>query len=145
MCKRPRTDQPSDRVVLNVGGDHFTTSISMLSSNSTYFEALFSRWDKASEVFLDRDPDAFRVLLSCMRQRRVMLPKCDNDLFERSVLDAAFLVAARVAARVPGAAATRAVAATHLITQRIHGRRDARAAPHRGRASQGRGREHTQV
>ena len=57
-----------DHIVINVGGTRFTTSVSTLTGSSTYFEALFSRWDdddKEPEIFLDRDPDAFRVILSC--------------------------------------------------------------------------------
>ena len=92
MSKRARTESSGDRVVLDVGGTSFTTSVSTLSSSSTYFEALFSRWDEASNevVFLDRDPDAFRVLLSCMRQKKAMLPE-DKDLFKRVLMDAVFL------------------------------------------------------
>ena len=83
-----------DHIVINVGGTRFTTSVSTLTASSTYFEALFSRWDddhdKDSEIFLDRDPDAFRVILSCMRHRRAVLPE-DKDLFSRVLLDAQFL------------------------------------------------------
>ena len=93
MAKRPRTSETSrDRVILDVGGTRFATSVSTLTANSTYFESLFSRWDEADEeVFLDRDPDVFRVLLSCMRQKKALLPESDKDLFKRAVLDAEFL------------------------------------------------------
>ena len=75
MSKRARTSETSrDRVILDVGGTRFATSVSTLTANSTYFESLFSRWDEADEeVFLDRDPDVFRVLLSCMRQKKALL------------------------------------------------------------------------
>lgn len=90
MSKRARSDT-RDRVVLDVGGTRFTTSISTLSANSTYFASMCSRWEPNEEVFLDRDPDVFRVLLSCMRQRKPLLPENDKDLFKRAVLDAEFL------------------------------------------------------
>ena len=58
--------------------------------------ARFSRWgddasEELNEIFLDRDPDAFRVLLSCMRHKRALLPEDDRDLFKRVILDSQFL------------------------------------------------------
>jgi len=89
MPKRER-----GRVELDVGGERFVSSVSTLSARSAYFEAKFERWDGADEppeVFLDRDPDAFRVLLSCMRQQKVLLPSNDDGLFRRVMHDAVFL------------------------------------------------------
>ena len=98
MSKRGRGASRSDpdRVALDVGGEKFVSSISTLSASSAYFAALFARWDDDAadehpEVFLDRDPDAFRVLLSCMRQKMALLPEGDAGLFRRSLLDAEFL------------------------------------------------------
>ena len=96
MAKRTReqTCAAGDRAVLDVGGTRFASSVSTLTANSTYFAALFSRWDHDAqdqpEFFLDRDPDTFRVLLSCMRHKRALLPE-DRGLFERILLDAQFL------------------------------------------------------
>ena len=87
----------ADRIELNVGGEIFTSSISTLVANSAYFSALFSRWDSKDEgveqqaVFLDRDSDAFRVLLSCMRHKKALLPEGDRDLCIRAMLDAEVL------------------------------------------------------
>ena len=93
--KRGRGASRSDRVALDVGGEKFVSSISTLSASSAYFAALFARWDDGAdehpEVFLDRDPDAFRVLLSCMRQKMALLPEGDAGLFRRALLDAEFL------------------------------------------------------
>ena len=55
---------------------------------ASFFARLFSDEWAASvqpdeEVFLDRDPDAFRSLLSCMRNRSVLLPEHDTDLCKR--------------------------------------------------------------
>lgn len=65
----------SDRVVLNVGGTRFATSVTTLASSSDYFERLFSKdWsgtsdhnDGDNEFFVDQDPGPFAVLLSYMR------------------------------------------------------------------------------
>lgn len=87
--------RPPDRVVLDVGGTRFTSSVSTLTASSTYFAALFERWENAmgenEEIFLDRDPDTFRVLLSCMRHKKPLMPEDDKDLFKRVILDAAYL------------------------------------------------------
>ena len=98
MSKRPRVEAAAadrtvlDRMVLDVGGERFVSSTSTLSGSSAYFEALFARWeDSSTEIFLDRDPDAFRVLLSCMRAKRALLPENDKDLFRRALLDASYL------------------------------------------------------
>ena len=90
MSKRPRSES-RDRVTLDVGGQRFTTSVATLSGASAYFSRKFSQdWESASdeEIFLDRDADAFKVLLSCMRNRRVLLPEADKDLCSRVLLEA---------------------------------------------------------
>eukprot|EP00956_Cyclotella_meneghiniana_P037931 scaffold146825_cov42-Cyclotella_meneghiniana.AAC.1 len=65
-------------VVLNMGGTRFSTSITTLSNSSAYFESLFSHeWAESrdngdgEEVFVDQDPEPFRVLLSYMRLGKV--------------------------------------------------------------------------
>eukprot|EP00956_Cyclotella_meneghiniana_P020044 scaffold34931_cov38-Cyclotella_meneghiniana.AAC.8 len=65
-------------VVLNVGGTRFSTSITTLSNSSAYFESLFSHeWAESrdngdgEEVFVDQDPEPFRVLLSYTRLGKV--------------------------------------------------------------------------
>ena len=86
----------SDRVTLNVGGSRFETSKSTLIPNSRYFARQFDdSWsgslDPESPLFLDLDPDCFRILLSCMRRNLVLLPEKDADLCTRALLDAEFL------------------------------------------------------
>ena len=94
MSKRARS---VDRVVLNVGGHRFETSISTLTGCSSYFARRFaSEWAQApdeekDDLFLDMDPDSFKVLLSCMRRAKALLPANDADLFRRVLLDAEFL------------------------------------------------------
>jgi len=90
--KRRRTAQ--DCVVLDVGGTLFKSTISTLTSSCTYFASLFSHeWAPASEsreIYLDRDPDAFKVLLSCLRNHVALLPETDPDLCKRVLLEAEF-------------------------------------------------------
>ena len=89
--KRART---SDRVFLNVGGEVFQTTISTLTANSEFFSRKFSsEWssDAEDEIFLDRDADSFRVLLSCMRHRTALLPEGDPLLSARVLLEAQYL------------------------------------------------------
>ena len=70
MSASKKRARSSDRVFLNVGGEVFQTTISTLTANSQFFSRKFSsEWssDAEDEIFLDRDADSFRVLLSCMR------------------------------------------------------------------------------
>ena len=89
--KRARSEGTSDRVFLNVGGVVFQTTISTLTANSQFFSRKFSSdWsteDTEDEIFLDRDADSFRVLLSCMRHRTALLPEEDQLLCARVLLE----------------------------------------------------------
>ena len=49
-----------------------------------------SQGESTEELFLDRDPDAFRVLMSCMRCGRIMLPADNLNLAQRALIDAEF-------------------------------------------------------
>ena len=68
----------SDRIVLDVGGREFATSISTLTFNSAYFATQFSDdwYDNQNDditgtrhYFLDQDPDAFAIILKFMRDQ----------------------------------------------------------------------------
>ena len=89
--KRARSEGTSDRVFLNVGGEVFQTTVSTLTANSQFFSRKFSsEWsteDAEDEIFLDRDADSFRVLLSCMRHRTALLPEEDQLLCARVLLE----------------------------------------------------------
>ena len=103
MSKRPRSES-RDRVTLDVGGQQFTTSVATLSGASAYFSRKFSQdWESApdEEIFLDRDADAFKVLLSCMRNRRVLLPEDDKDLCARALLLLPLALSAPASATAP--------------------------------------------
>lgn len=63
-----------ERVTLNVGGKHFTTTLATLRSfgTETTLGELSTKEDICTEViFLDRDPTLFLHILNCMRNRRV--------------------------------------------------------------------------
>ena len=95
--KRPdqqrRRAASEGRVVLNVGGTLFTTSKTTLVGSSAYFESLFSdKWtnndgDDEEDIFIDQDPEAFRVLLSYMRLGKVKA----SELTTAVLLQAQFL------------------------------------------------------
>jgi len=89
----PATSRPrTDRVVVDVGGTLFTTSQSTLTASSSYFRMLFSgRWSSDESIFLDRDPQAFAVLLCYMRNGDIDLSAESAALARRVLLDAEFL------------------------------------------------------
>ena len=73
MSKRQRSGaQAHKRVLIDVGGTKITTTVATIERSSYLFGMIDSAcWeedaDHVAEIFLDRDPDAFRVLLSCLR------------------------------------------------------------------------------
>ena len=76
-----------DRVVLDVGGTKFITSVSTLTSNSSYFASLLSdHWLEQSdtngddEIFIDQDPVPFKVLLAYMRRGNIKVDDIDTDV-----------------------------------------------------------------
>ena len=81
---RPALDNirqsPTGRVVLNVGGQHFDTSLSTLTrDSSTLFAAMFSgRYplepDPDGSYSIDRDPLHFRYCLNFLRDNAISLP-----------------------------------------------------------------------
>jgi hypothetical protein len=100
MSKRTRSDgaATSDRISLDVGGTLFKTTQGTLAGHSSYFRRMFSSgasWaetDGGDVLFLDRDPDAFRNLLTYMRNGNLqsMLPRDDPTLCARILLEAEF-------------------------------------------------------
>ena len=87
----------SDRISIDVGGFMFHTNRSTLIGSSVYFRHMFSKdaWVEAkqSTLFLDRDSDVFRILLSIMRGGPAccqMLPRDDKSLCVRVLRDAEF-------------------------------------------------------
>ena len=90
----PRAARRTDRIVVDVGGTRFTTSASTLTSASEYFERLLSpRWcaEPPEEIFLDRDPEPFKILLTYMRTGLLELPKDNQSLARRVMVEAEFL------------------------------------------------------
>ena len=87
----PRTD----RVVLDVGGETFVTTASTLTGSSSYFARLLSsEWKAAaspdSTIFLDRDAEPFKVLLSFMRSGKPRMPN-DPEAFAAIMHEAEYL------------------------------------------------------
>ena len=102
-AKRARTDgdaptapteaiprRRNNRVTLEVGGETFTTTRDTLTRGSDYFEGLLVGDDDDAEVFVDRDADLFRVLLSCMRQRSSAALPREETICARLLLEADF-------------------------------------------------------
>jgi len=90
----PRATRRTDRIVVDVGGTRFTTSASTLTSASEYFERLLSpRWcaEPPEELFLDRDPEPFKILLAYMRTGLLELSKDNQSLARRVMVEAEFL------------------------------------------------------
>ena len=90
----PRAARRTDRIVVDVGGTRFATSASTLTSASEYFERLLSpRWcaEPPEELFLDRDPEPFKILLTYMRTGLLELSKDDPSMARRVMVEAEFL------------------------------------------------------
>ena len=83
-------------VKINVGGDHFTTSLQTLSRDpSSKLAAMFSGGDhfdfhpgeyklKPSDdgsFFIDRDGKHFRIILNYLRNKELILPEDASDTF----------------------------------------------------------------
>ena len=83
----------SSTVTLNVGGQHFTTSLQTLTKDpDSMLHAMFSgRFDtKPAEdgsYFIDRDGTHFRYILNYLRTGRLLLP--DDELVREELLDEA--------------------------------------------------------
>ena len=95
---RPEAEPATSPIRLNVGGVIFTTTVDTLTSNSRFFEATLASHHfctPSEEIFLDRDADAFAVLLSCFRQRSLMpLPLRNNpELCSAVLIEAEYFAA----------------------------------------------------
>ena len=80
-------------MTLDVGGTNFITSVSTLTGASSYFQHAFSdRWHEGDggSIFLDRDPEPFKLLLSYMRTGALELPESDPALCRRVLYEAEF-------------------------------------------------------
>jgi len=87
MATGPRssrsTSSPSDIVHLNVGGKRFSTSRQTLTWNQdTFFTSLLSgripsQKDEKGNIFVDRDPKLFAVILNFLRTKELQLRNVD--------------------------------------------------------------------
>jgi hypothetical protein len=86
---------PTQKVVLNVGGVYFETTIGTLTNDNdktmSYFRSLFSRqWQlekdsKDESIFIDRDGILFRYILQYFRTGQVAID-FDNALLRRDLM-----------------------------------------------------------
>ncbi len=62
----------TDVVTLDVGGTLFKTTVSTLVEKSTYFKTMFHNMikDTTKPIFIDRDPDLFKYILSYLRDHK---------------------------------------------------------------------------
>ena len=71
---RPAASQPTQRVIIDVGGTKLTTTTTTIMRSSYLagmidLDAWSSDADHCAEIFLDRDPEIFAQLLRLMRQQ----------------------------------------------------------------------------
>ncbi|KAL9645976.1 hypothetical protein ABK040_000447 [Willaertia magna] len=85
----PKTN---DIVYLNVGGRHFTTSITILTTfSNSFFTTMFSgRFElsktKDGYIFIDRDGDLFVYILEYLRDREIILPNKDAEVLKKKII-----------------------------------------------------------
>ena len=75
----------SQRVLLNVGGKKFETTVGTLTQRSVYFQSFLDRWtpdDIEEEIFIDRDPLLFNYVLAYMRTGQVLVKKPNDVKFK---------------------------------------------------------------
>jgi hypothetical protein len=80
-------------VILNVGGDKYTTSVETLTrEKDTFFTALFSKqWELKRDpvdksIFIDRDGKLFAHLLAYLRTNQVPKDATNNESLRRSLI-----------------------------------------------------------
>ena len=83
------------KIVLNVGGRRFETTTTLLELKTTYFRGMFESavpGSRVDDIFVDRDPDGFALLLRFMRQGAVaaVLPRNDPALCTAVLAEADF-------------------------------------------------------
>jgi len=64
-----------DTVKINAGGQKFETLRKTLTNLSTYFRSKLGRWDSGNTMFVDVDPDDFRLVLNFLRDQSNPVPK----------------------------------------------------------------------
>ena len=93
MAKKLELVHFASTIKLNVGGQHFTTSLQTLTKDTgSMLHAMFSgRFDtKPAEdgsYFIDRDGTHFRYILNYLRKGRLLLPK--EELIREELLEEA--------------------------------------------------------
>ena len=85
-----REDAP--RPPPQVGGERFTTMpATLLESGSDYFRELLEDPDSGDgDLFIDRDPEAFKYVLSFLRTGALVVPESAAHVLKLILLDAEF-------------------------------------------------------
>jgi len=88
-------EQQRGRVILNVGGVQFVTSMTTLCSVPSMLSAMFSgryRFEEDGDGchFIDRDPKHFRLVLNYLRDSDVVVPEDDKVLIKELYKEATY-------------------------------------------------------
>jgi len=82
-------------VKLNIGGQIFTTSLTTLTSQETFFSALFSgnfelEKDEQGAYFIDRDPRNFHLILNYLRGQEIFFDDLSHTQINELASDCQF-------------------------------------------------------
>lgn len=85
-----------DPIILNVGGERFTTSLATLRAETgTYFEKMFRKEATTTcsadgSYFIDRDPGTFRYILEYLRNDDMLVESGDKSVRMQALGDAEY-------------------------------------------------------
>ncbi len=82
----------SDVVTLDVGGTLFKTSIGTLTNKSEYFKYMFAgqfkeNMSKDKPIFIDRDPELFKIVLSYLRNSNYSIDQTIIEEFKYYLIE----------------------------------------------------------
>ncbi|CAD6192111.1 unnamed protein product [Caenorhabditis auriculariae] len=85
-------DSMNNRVLLNVGGQRFETTVATLSRipDSVLATMVSDRWKKDDELFIDRDPKHFGKILNFLRDGDDFVAPTDSEATEELKREATF-------------------------------------------------------
>jgi hypothetical protein len=89
-------DTFKDPIILNIGGERFTTTLATLrAKNGTYLEKMFREGATTTSsadgsYFIDRDPSTFDYILEYLRNDDVLVKSRDKSVRSQILADAAF-------------------------------------------------------
>lgn len=81
-------------ITLNVGGRQFYTTQSTLCGFENFFAKLFGGWSETSadtkQIFVDRDPDVFHLVLSFLRSRTLFWGDVPDAHVDKLIVEAEY-------------------------------------------------------